>query len=148
MKRICTLTVFVLPLFILTFMGCSVKPQEITYGSDGCHFCRMTIVDELHAAQLVTKKGKAFRFDAIECMVNHLKDVDTNSVALYLCNHYSKPKELIDATQSTFLVSKSIPSPMGEYLTAFETRDEALGAQQKNGGELYSWDQLLDRFNK
>ena len=129
-------------------MGCSVKPQEITYGTDGCHFCRMTIVDAQHAAQLVTKKGKAFKFDAIECMVNHLKDVDSSTMALYLCNHYNQPKELIDATQATFLISNNIPSPMGEYLTAFGTKDQAIAAQQESTGEIYTWDQLLQQFNQ
>ncbi|WP_420399067.1 nitrous oxide reductase accessory protein NosL [Flagellimonas sp.] len=135
--------VFLFLLAVAALLSCNAKPQEITYGTDGCHFCRMTIVDAQHAAQLVTKKGKAFKFDAVECMVNYLKEVDSNTVALYLCNHYTEPKELIDATQSTFLISKSIPSPMGAYLTAFETKNEAMATQEKSMGELYTWDELL-----
>ncbi|MCL6267891.1 nitrous oxide reductase accessory protein NosL [Flagellimonas myxillae] len=135
-------------LLVTIFMGCTPKPQEIVYGTDGCHFCRMTIVDAQHAAQLVTKKGKAFKFDAIECMVNHLKDVDSNSVALYLCNHYNEPTDLIDATQATFLISKEIPSPMGEFLTAFSSKNLAEEVQKDHEGIIYSWNQLLDKFNR
>ncbi|MCL6275599.1 nitrous oxide reductase accessory protein NosL [Muricauda sp. 2012CJ35-5] len=131
----------------LVLTACSPRPKEIVYGTDGCHFCRMTIVDAQHAAQLVTKKGKAYKFDAIECMINHLKEVDTSEVAVLVCNHYSKPKELIDATQATFLVSESIPSPMGEFLTAFKERKEAENILKDNPGNLYNWQQIVEVLN-
>jgi copper chaperone NosL len=31
----------------------------------------MTIVDKVHAAEIVTKKGKVCKFDATECMINY-----------------------------------------------------------------------------
>ncbi len=127
-------------------MGCTPKAEPIAYGSDGCHFCSMTIVDRQHAAQIVTKKGKAFKFDAVECMVNHLKDIDVASIELFLVNDYQVPGELIDAKKSTFLISKEIPSPMGEYLSAFPTRAEAENIEAENKGKLYSWEELLTKF--
>ncbi|NND80413.1 MAG: hypothetical protein HKN53_10980 [Maribacter sp.] len=126
--------------------SCEVSPKPINYGSDGCHFCSMTIVDKQHAAQIVTKKGKAFKFDAVECMMNHLKDVDTASIALYMVNNLQEPGELIDAQKATFLISKEIPSPMGEYLSAFKSRVEAENIETENNGKLYSWNELLTRF--
>ncbi|WP_420321977.1 nitrous oxide reductase accessory protein NosL [Flagellimonas sp.] len=141
--------IYVLSLFTTAFLSsCSAKPQPIVYGTDGCHFCRMTIVDQQHAAQIVTSKGKAFKFDAIECMVNHLKDVDSNSIALYLCNYYTEPGKLIDATEATFLISEGIPSPMGEFLTAFREQTSAESEKNKHGGKLYSWDELLIELNQ
>ena len=130
----------------LLVMGCSIGPEPIAYGSDGCHYCSMTIVDRQHAAEIVTKKGKAFKFDAVECMVNHLEDIDISSVKLFLANDYQDPGELIDAKKSTFLESKEIPSPMGEYLSAFSTRAEAENIEAENKGKLYSWDELLTKF--
>ncbi len=135
-------------LLIVLLAGCTIKPQPINYGTDGCHFCRMTIVDQQHAAQFVTKKGKAFKFDAIECMINYQKEIDTNDIALYLCNHFTNPEELIDATEATFLISEGIPSPMGEYLTAFKTQEEAQEALEKHEGTLFTWDELLKKFEK
>ncbi len=133
-------------LAILLLVSCEVSPKPIDYGSDGCHFCSMTIVDRQHAAEIVTKKGKAYKFDAVECMMNHLKDIDINTVGLFLVNDYLTPGELIDAKESTFLISKAIPSPMGEYLSAFRSRDVAEQIEAENKGELYSWDELLTRF--
>jgi len=130
----------------LTIFGCALRPEPIVYGTDGCHYCSMTIVDRQHAAQIVTKKGKAFKFDAVECMVNHLKDIDVASVELFFVNDYNSPGELIDAKKATFLISKNIPSPMGEYLNAFDTRITAEQIESENKGQLYSWQELLEKF--
>ena len=134
-------------LSVFTFMSCTVKPEPIAYGSDGCHFCSMTIVDQQHAAQIVTSKGKAFKFDAAECMMNYLRDMNTADVALYLTNTYNRPGELIDATKATYLVSKNIPSPMGEFLTAFDSEEAAKNVQSESQGELFSWQELKNHFD-
>lgn len=139
-------SVLVLVLFSIT--ACNVSPKAIEYGSDGCHFCSMTIVDRLHAAQIVTKKGKTYTFDAIECMMNHLKDIDTTEVALFLVNDYNRPGELMDAKNAAYLISEEIPSPMGEFLTAFESKEEGEKIKLQHGGKLYTWSELLNRFNK
>ena len=131
---------------LLIMVSCEVSPKPIDYGSDGCHFCSMTIVDRQHAAEIVTKKGKAFKFDAVECMVNHLKDIDVSIVELFLVNDFLDPSELIDAKKATFLISKDIPSPMGEYLSAFESRNEAENVATENKGKLYTWEELLTKF--
>ncbi|MEX0274713.1 MAG: nitrous oxide reductase accessory protein NosL [Flavobacteriaceae bacterium] len=131
----------------LLSLGCKVEPAPMQYGSDSCHFCSMTIVDQQHAAQFVTKKGKAFKFDAMECMMNHLKQVDSSEVGLYLVNDYHAPGELLDATQAQYLISKGIPSPMGEFLTAFASKEAVNAAFEEHGGERYSWEELRNRFN-
>ncbi len=134
-------------LFLMLFpTACSVRPKPIAYGSDGCHFCSMTIVDRQHASQFVTAKGKAYTFDAIECMMNHVKDMDDQKIALFLVNDYNRPGELTDATTATYLISKGIPSPMGEFLTAFANREDAEHAQAGNQGTLLDWKALQDRF--
>lgn len=135
-----------LSLVLFVFASCEVSPRPINYGADGCHFCSMTIVDKQHAAQIVTKKGKAFKFDAVECMMNHLKDVDVATIELFLVNDYQTPGDLIDAKKATFLISKEIPSPMGEYLSGFQSRVEAENIEDENNGKLYSWNELLKRF--
>ncbi len=134
-------------MFLMLVTSCNVGPKPIAYGSDGCHFCRMTIVDRQHAAEIVTDKGKAFKFDSSECMMNHLKDIDQKQVALYLVNDYNQPGELINATKATYLISERIPSPMGEFLTAFKTEQAAVDALMTYEGDLLTWEQLKLRFN-
>ena len=135
---------FVVSLLVLT--SCNIGPKAIVYGNDGCHFCKMTIVDKVHAAEIVTNKGKIYTFDATECMVNFQKEFDTLEIKLYLSNNYNEPEALIDATKATFLISKNIPSPMGAYLSAFKTKNEALAVQSEKGGTIYSWKELLNHL--
>ncbi|MFD2541869.1 nitrous oxide reductase accessory protein NosL [Lacinutrix gracilariae] len=130
----------------LFFFSCNVSPEPINYGSDGCQFCKMTIVDKVHAAQIVTKKGKVYKFDASECMLHFMQDFDTTEIALYLTNNYTEPEVLIDATKATFLISKNIPSPMGAFLSAFKNKSDAVKSQKEKGGDLYTWQTLTAKF--
>ncbi|WP_223034935.1 nitrous oxide reductase accessory protein NosL [Hanstruepera marina] len=141
-----TLKQYLVLLFIVFLVSCNVSPKPIDYGNDGCHFCKMTIVDKLHAAEIVTKKGKIYKFDATECMINFRDEFDTSEIKLYLSNNYSEPEELIDATQATFLISKNVPSPMGAFLSAFKSRGEAQKVQSEKEGTLYTWQELLTHF--
>ncbi|MBC8769785.1 nitrous oxide reductase accessory protein NosL [Arenibacter sp. BSSL-BM3] len=133
-------------LFLIFASSCRIGPQPIAYGSDGCHFCSMTIVDRQHAAEIVTDKGKVFKFDSSECMMNHVKDLDQREIALYLVNDFDRPGELIDATEATYLISNRLPSPMGEFLTAFKDEKAAVEALMIYEGDLMSWEQLKLRF--
>jgi len=134
-------------ILLLFSIACSVGPKPIAYGKTGCHFCKMTVVDKQHAAQLVTKKGRVYNFDASECMLNHIKSLDVETIGLLLTNDYDNPSVLIDVNKATFLISEGIPSPMGEYLSAFSSKDAAQKALKTHGGELFTWQQLEQRFN-
>jgi copper chaperone NosL len=140
LKKVSLITIFWL------FYSCNISPKAINYGADGCHYCKMTIVDKVHAAEIVTKKGKIYTFDATECMVNFQKEFNTSEIKLFLSNNYNEPESLIDATKATFLISKNIPSPMGAYLSAFKTKNEALTVQSEKGGTMYSWQELLNHL--
>lgn len=132
---------------LMIFTSCNVGPQAINYGSDACHFCKMTIVDKVHAAEIVTKKGKVYKFDATECMIHFMSEFDVSEIKLYLSNNYTEPEVLIDATKATFLISENIPSPMGAFLSAFKTETEAQKFQSEQGGRLFNWNQLLAHLN-
>ena len=133
---------------VVVMASCSIKPEPIQYGMDGCSYCSMTIVDRQHAAELVTSKGKAFKFDASECMINHLQEEKDSDIALYLVNDFSNPGDLVDARAATFLISENIPSPMGAYLSAFKDREAAERVREANGGVLLNWEELMDRFSR
>lgn len=138
----------VILLALVVLGSCTPEPKTIAYGTDACQFCRMTIVDQKHAAQLVTQKTKAFSFDAVECMLNYLKDMEEESVALYLVSDFEQPGNLTDATKATYLISKNIPSPMGANLSAFKSGKAAQTVQDKHGGNLYSWQELLTNYTR
>ena len=134
-------------ILVMAIQSCTVGPKPIDYGKDACHYCKMTIVDQQHGAEVVTQKGKVYKFDAVECMLNYGPELGEEKVALHLCNHYTTPGELIGAKEATFLISEGIPSPMGAYLTAFESEQEALDALEIHGGKLYNWIELINEWD-
>lgn len=142
-------SVLYLLLFILTpiFSSCDKKPEPIVFGEDACEYCRMAIVDKQHAAQLVTEKGKNYKYDAIECMMNDLMTWDKTPIELYLVADYANPGKMTDANTASYLITKEIPSPMGEFLSAFANearRDEFFNS---SGGRKLNWDDLNTYFD-
>lgn len=141
---------------LLIFMGitlicisCNVQPEPIAYGHDACHFCKMTIIDQTHAAQLVTKKGKQFKYDAIECMVNNIQEnYAPEQLSTILVANYSNAGEMIDAKTAHYIISSEISSPMGANLSAIPTQTKAEELQKAYKGTLYTWDTLLALFNE
>lgn len=134
------ITLFLSALLILTLCtSCAIEPEEISYGKDACNFCKMAIVETKYGAEIVTKKGKVFKYDAIECMINEIKKRDVTEIGLFLVTDYDNPKKLIDATQATYLICDQLRSPMGANLSAFESKDSAAAVQKEKGGKLFDW---------
>lgn len=127
--------------------SCSVESEKINYGKESCHFCKMTIVDNQHAAEAVTSKGKVFKYDAIECLINDLKQKTDVEFSLLLANDYSSPGVLINAKTATFLISKEIKSPMGAFLSAFDKQEEAQKVENEYKGTLYNWEEIQKEIN-
>jgi len=141
--------IFTLLLLLITLNSCSVEPKEIAYGKDHCHYCDMTVVDKTHASEYVTKKGKAYTFDAIECLVNEINEKQNeNKLAFILVSDYTNPGDLIDAYTATYLISEQIKSPMGANLSAFKTAETAKKAQSMFSGKIYSWETLKVKLSK
>ncbi|MEO8772765.1 MAG: nitrous oxide reductase accessory protein NosL [Gelidibacter sp.] len=131
----------------LLLASCNIEPQPMNYGSDACHYCEMTIVDRQHASQLVTLKGKAYKYDAIECMVHSLQDeFKDTEMAHYLVADFRQPGVLIDAKKASFLVSEKIQSPMGANLSAFLNEDAGKKALKEFTGNTYSWTSIQDHL--
>ncbi|NLP57679.1 nitrous oxide reductase accessory protein NosL [Lutibacter sp. B1] len=134
-------------IILLLTISCKVEPQPIEFGKDQCSFCVMNIVDKTHAAQYVTKKGKQFKFDAIECLVNDLSEKNEDELAIILVSDYGNPGNMIEAKTATYLISIEIKSPMGANLSALSTLEKAKELQQKHTGELYTWETLKERLS-
>jgi len=138
---------FISVVLLVLIISCKVEPQPIEYGKDQCSFCKMNVVDKTHASQYVTKKGKQFKFDAIECMIHDLSEKNEENISLFLVANYGNPGEMIDAKTATFLISKEIKSPMGANLSAFSSKNKAEEFQQKHGGKNYTWETLKQKLS-
>lgn len=132
-------------LFIMVaLLGCDSKPEPISYGKDACHFCKMNIMEPEYAAELVTAKGKVYKFDDVACMVKYLKsgEFSESDFKFILVNDFNS-KELIDVHLATFVRSENYKSPMRGDAAAFE---KSLAPAKSDSNELVSWDELFNIF--
>ena len=134
-------------ILLLLTISCKIEPQAIEYGKDQCSFCVMNIVDKTHSAQYVTKKGKQFKFDAIECLVADLAENSEEDLAFILVANYEKPGEMINAKTASYLISTAIKSPMGANLSAVSTIEKAEELKEKHTGEIFTWESLKQRLS-
>ena len=133
---------------MMLFSSCTIAPKKIAYGKEACDFCKMTITNKVFAAEIVTTKGKAFKYDAIECMLMDMKNQDKENVELFLVTDLKTPERLIDAEKAFFIISDSIQSPMGKNLAAFGTRKEAIQFKRENeNGIIFNWEKIQKHFN-
>ena len=138
----------VVPFFVLllglAFTSCTPEPQPIQYGFDGCEHCKMTISDARYGTEMVTKKGKVYKFDSIECMASFLNEQEEkDAVAHLLVTNFEEPEKLIAVESAVILQSESLPSPMGMFLTAFARQEAAQQYLSEKGGALLSWEETL-----
>lgn len=138
----------ILAFMLITAFSCSTDPEPINFGADQCTHCKMNISDTKFGAEIVTKKGKVFKYDAVECMLNtvSMEKVPKGDIAGYWAVDASNPKQLLDAVTAVYLISEKFPSPMGADLSAFSKKNGAEEFQKQYGGELKSWSDLLVKF--
>lgn len=135
---------------VLMFMiaACNPESKPIIYGEDNCEFCRMSIVDKRFGGEVVTQKGKVYKFDAVECLVNYIDErvEDESKLKFVLTNTYDHPGELVNASECTYLKSTQMPSPMGMFLNPFKEFDKASSFQKENTGSIFTWEELRKDF--
>jgi len=139
---------FILVILVIFLSSCKPEPEPLQYGKDACHTCKMTLTDKKFGAEVVTKKGKVFKFDDSNCMVNFLNSnyINIEDVAFKLMVDYSQPEKFIPADEAFFLKSEEIRSPMNSGIAAFET-EKAMKEYKKKWKAIYlGWGELQTEF--
>ncbi len=124
---------FLIAALVFAF-ACSNDPEPINFGKDQCDFCKMTIADSKFGAELVTDKGRIYKFDAVECMVPYINE-NEHEYAHVLAVPYDEPGALRPAENLQFIISDSIRSPMGANLLVITNNT----ASDKFAGQPYDW---------
>jgi len=131
----------------LVVTGCNPKPEKINYGKDNCAECKMIIVDPKFGGEIVTKKGKVYKFDDTHCVAAFLerRGVELSTIHSTLFVLYNHPNEFVNVKSAEFVVSSRLNSPMGGNAAAFRNRSEA---DQKSleieGSRVTNWATLYN----
>ncbi len=144
-KKIAVAVPAVIALFFLT--ACNPTPEKIVIGKDDCVECKMTIMDPKFGGEIVTKTGKAYKFDDVHCIAVFLKrrGVELSDIDQTLFVDYNNPHEFIKVSSAEFVVSSQLKSPMGGHAAAFKNESEAKKkAAEIQGSKTTDWATLYN----
>ena len=130
--------------FTVLFVRCEPEVQPINYGQDGCSYCRMSIVEEHYGAELLTKKGKSYKFDSIECLAAFVVKEEVVAEKIYglYFTDFEDAGNLYPLNEMIFVQAKKLKSPMGLNLSAFRTQKTADDVALLYFGETMTWNQV------
>ena len=142
--NILILTTIVLFLIVgLQACTSTAGPKPIRYGKDQCAYRKMTVSDARFGTQILTKKGRAYNFDDIQCMIAFAKEkqVTPEDIAAFYVPDF-KTKKLLPAKDLFYLKSEALKSPMRGDIAAFSTKDALQQTLNEIGGTVMTWDDL------
>lgn len=128
----------------LFFQSCSSGPTAIVVGKDKCDYCKMPVSDNRFGAEIITAKGKIYKFDDGHCVLSFLHAPSfekEKNYKIYFVN-FSASHSLIPASTSFFLKSDGLRSPMNGNVAAFNNKDSLQVATRKYPGTSLDWNQL------
>ena len=134
-----------IPLFLTS---CSAKPEPFKYGTDVCYTCKMGIVDTKFGNEIITKKGKIYKFDDIGCMIRYLKSgvIEQKEIEQTVVINFEKKDDFLDVKKAVFVTSKEIRSPMNFNTIAFANKEAAANFLVGKVGRVFSWDEIYSKI--
>ncbi|PZF74762.1 nitrous oxide reductase accessory protein NosL [Taibaiella soli] len=125
-------------------MGCKSEFEPITYGKDPCEHCKMTIVDKRFACELLTEKGKPYKFDDLGCLLQWLKQNSNagKNARLFIANYAAPDDKFLDAYQAKYIHSETLHTPMNGNYAAFESNAAAQDVAAQLQSNILTWNDL------
>lgn len=132
-------------IFSLAFYACTVEPKPIKFGHDNCEYCKMGISDSRFGAEVVTKKGRNYKFDDLHCIKGFLDDkiVPEDQVHSLWVIDFANPETLINVEEGFFIQNEELRSPMGSNIAAFGNKSNFDEYHSKNGGQILTWREFI-----
>ncbi len=143
------LKLFILNCILLVTACGDSGPQPIQFGKDGCQFCKMTIMDPKFGAELITSKGKVFKFDDVNCLVQYMdeiKESDRSDSRLYVIDFHTQ-NALIDANSARYIKTAEVKSPMASGIAAFSNEIIHNEYLEKWQGDNLLWTDLVQMYS-
>jgi copper chaperone NosL len=107
----------------------------------------MKISDGKFGAELVTDKGRIYKFDDLDCLLQYSKSNGDKIFAFTMVHDFSRDNELIDATTASYIISDELNSPMRGNIAAFSQESDASEEAQKRGTKVISWSIVKSKYD-
>lgn len=126
---------------MVLFSSCTTKPEPIAYGKDECVFCKMKAMNNRYGAEIITTKGKIYKFDATECMIDFINanNIEESGIKIGLIVDFANPGTFVDVKNAWFFISADMPSPMGANLSSFSNENSVNTISKKHQGKILKW---------
>lgn len=126
------------------FGSCNSVPEVIVAGTDHCSFCKMTISDIKYAGELVTRKGKLYKFDDLHCMQSFRQSnsIDEKEIKETYISNFSVPNQLLKTSEALFLKGGTIRAPMNGNIIAFKEADSLSSAIKVFSATQIRWEEI------
>ncbi len=132
-------------LAMFALMSCNTtQPTPIKLNSDNCDFCKMTISNGKFGAEVITQKGRYYKFDDITCMVRYVKENAQVNYSAFFVNDFTQDNTLIPAETAFYVKGGSIQSPMRGNIAAFTSQNTAEEQRQNLDAQPTSWKQIFE----
>lgn len=136
-------------IFLVSFTSmltsCNTKPTPLKLGIDNCFLCKMTITDSKYGAELITKKGKTFKFDDMFCVIEFVKSEtveEQNIDGVYFVD-FENNQQFVNAKNAHLFKSDVLRSPMNGNIAAFSNQASMEQQKQKHNGTTVNWIELV-----
>jgi copper chaperone NosL len=108
----------------------------------------MTVVDPKFGGEVITKKGKTYKFDDLICMVHFLKSgfLKESDIKQNVVINFEKQNNFLDVKNSFFFLSPELNSPMGGNAAGFSSQQEAEKFKAQKEGSIVNWTDLNSSF--
>lgn len=124
--------------------SCKAGPEPLRVGKENCDFCKMTISDARFGAEIVTDKGKLYKFDDMHCILSYLKSniLEPREIKEIYLTDFSGSHELKKASEMFLLKSEDLRSPMNGNIAAFSSKDSLNKVMANYKGDEITWQEL------
>lgn len=130
---------------VVLFSCGETKPQQAKLNVDNCDHCKMTIADAKFVAEIITPKGRVYKFDDLACMQSYRKEnSDKENLKLYVAN-FEKPEQFMPVVEAVFVRGEQINSPMGGNTAAFDNKTSAEDFSDDRDVQIVMWSDIRNQ---
>jgi copper chaperone NosL len=129
---------------LLMLSSCSNGPQPIKLNVDNCYSCKMSISDVRFGAEVVSRKGKVWKFDDVHCLLSFLKggELQKADIKEVYFVRFDGGHELLTSEKAFLLQSDALHSPMAGNIAAFTSKGDVDLASRQLSGQVTTWQEI------
>lgn len=137
---------FMLLLPALLLFSCrETEPELAKLNVDNCDNCKMTIADAKFVAELITSKGRIYKFDDLSCLQSYRKENPDKTEAKLFVADFENPTEFLPVGEAILVHGEQINSPMGGNTAAFNNKKSAEDFTATRTAQILLWNDIQNQ---